>query len=92
LSLVCASGVTDERRRLQIDNQAILLAVRACGKRTSKRARHYDEQVQTALVKLSAVSKSVLPGRLRRTGRIKAPALDWRTRFKIIEAQVGGGQ
>jgi hypothetical protein len=41
-----------EGRRLQLDKHSIVLAVRKFDKTARKRTRHYDEKVQTALIKL----------------------------------------
>ena len=38
------------------------------------------------------LSERTTSGRLRRTGWSRAPALNWRSGFKTVEAQVGGGQ
>jgi hypothetical protein len=54
-----------EGRRLQIDKQAIVLAVRRCGKGTRKRARHYDDKVQAGLVKLWRIMDYICGKRLQ---------------------------
>jgi hypothetical protein len=54
-----------EGRRLQIDKRAIVVAVRSSGKVTRKRARYYDEKVQTALLKLWRIMDYICGKRLQ---------------------------
>lgn len=54
-----------EGQRLQLDKRAIALAVRTSGKVTRKRARYYDEKVQTALIKLWRIMDYICGKRLQ---------------------------